>query len=540
MHDLLSDACIRARLTDRPGETALLSLPAIYAALMRDEITAFPALRPHQSHAWHMLLAQLGAVALHAAGGTAPPEDEEEWRSLLRGLTGDFPDDEPWRLVVPDPSRPAFLQPPAPEGLAAYRSRIETADELDPLVTSKNHDLKAARMRDAEPDDWLFALVGRQTMDGFMGAGNYGISRMNGGFASRVFLGFAPPGGMGAHLRRDIAMLLDSRQRIVDDPKFPAYRAAGGIALLWTLPWDGATSLALTDLDPLYIEVCRRIRLYEDGGRIAAHAAGSKVARIDAKNINGLTGDPWAPIVLDKSGGKALSLTHHGFAYYRLADLLFDAGKSVLPPAALYRPGEDTEQEWRLVARGLARGQGKTEGFHERFLPMSRAARRGLGIPAARHALGELSNRQIADIRLMGVGLRTAIAIVASGGKAPAEVSQDDRSRADPFSRALDQAADAHFFPALWERFDAREADDEAAGQAVRQGFIRALFREASRLLDRASDTVPCPAIRRHAARARAHRYFRSRLLSEFPFLAEREAGTSPEAEPPDDEHVAA
>ena len=40
----------------------------------------------------------------------------------------------------------------------------------------------------------------------------------------------------------------------------------GGAGLLWTMPWDGtpAEALLLNRLDPLYIEVCRRIRLLLD------------------------------------------------------------------------------------------------------------------------------------------------------------------------------------------------------------------------------------------------------------------------------------
>jgi CRISPR system Cascade subunit CasA len=44
----------------------------------------------------------------------------------------------------------------------------------------------------ATPEHWFYALLTLQTMQGFLGAGNYGISRMNGGFASRPSVGLAP------------------------------------------------------------------------------------------------------------------------------------------------------------------------------------------------------------------------------------------------------------------------------------------------------------------------------------------------------------
>ena len=60
------------------------------------------------------------------------------------------------------------------------------------LVTSKNHDLKSAVAVQAGVDDWIFALITLQTMEGFGGAGNYGISRMNGGLGSRPAFSLVP------------------------------------------------------------------------------------------------------------------------------------------------------------------------------------------------------------------------------------------------------------------------------------------------------------------------------------------------------------
>ena len=53
-----------------------------------------------------------------------------------------------------------------------------------------------------------------------------------------------------------------------------------GLALVWLKPWDGVTSLKPEQLDPYYVEICRRVRLIEDSGRIHALAAGSEAARI--------------------------------------------------------------------------------------------------------------------------------------------------------------------------------------------------------------------------------------------------------------------
>ena len=71
MHNLLSDPLIRVRLVD--GTSTMLSLPEVYEALAADGVAAFSALRPHQRHAWHAFLAQLGVIAVQRAGEAAPP-----------------------------------------------------------------------------------------------------------------------------------------------------------------------------------------------------------------------------------------------------------------------------------------------------------------------------------------------------------------------------------------------------------------------------------------------------------------------------------
>ena len=247
----------------QPGEPRLAaSLPEVQAALLADRVDAFPALRPHQRHAAHAFLVQLGAMALHRAGLEQPPADAAEWLELLRGLTPEWPGDEPWHLVVDDITKPAFMQPPArsPEREKDYKAIVATPDELDMLVTAKNHDLKSSIAAQANVDNWIFALVTLQTMEGYGGVGNHGIARMNGGLGNRPAFSLAPVGqNPGAHVRRDIIALLECRPELLDN--FPMID--GGIGLLWTLPWDGeAEEMLLADgLDPLFIEICRRIRL---------------------------------------------------------------------------------------------------------------------------------------------------------------------------------------------------------------------------------------------------------------------------------------
>lgn len=497
MFDLLTDHLIR--VDRRNGDRDTISLPEVYEALMADDVTGFPALRPHQRHAWHAFLAQLGTVALLEFGRDEPPHGAGQWHRLLAQLTGHFPDSQPWHLVVDDPTEPAFLQCPAPDGMAAFKKVKTAPDDLDLLVTAKNHDVKSSVAAHGEVDDWLFALINVQTMGGFGGAGNYGIARMNGGYSSRPCVGLAPAeGGPGAHLAHDIRRMMRGREEVVsrfDDKLY--FDPDAGLALLWLEPWDGVSSLRLDQLDPYFIEICRRIRLVWRDGCIVGLTATSKKPRIAAKHARGHLGDHWTPVAPD---GKALSISPVTFRYDRLAKLVLDRRAFEHSPAmAVDVAGGGS---WRLVARGVASGQGKTEGYHERSDIVLRPAvtRALMSSGTARVRLEDLSGDQIGEIDAVAKALRFAIAIAASGGKDASELDASDREKAYPYLRRFDATVDSHFFSALQQRFVASEDDRPA----VRREFGRLLIDRANALLGEAVESVPCAGMNRYRARARA------------------------------------
>ncbi len=504
MNSLLSEALITVRNKDGVRES--LSLPGIYAALAADRVLDFPALRPHQRHAWHAFLAQLATIALDAGGGPWTPEAPDDWAAALRALTSQYPNDEPWHLVVEDPAVPAFLQCAAPGGLGDYRRTISAPDDLDLLVTAKNHDVKQTVATANAPEDWAFALVDLQTMAGFLGAGNYGIARMNGGFSARPCVGLAPAdAGVGAHVLHDVARMRAERPAILERLA-PYYRPQGGTALLWLEPWDGNESMDLRTLDPYFIEICRRIRLRCRGGRLSALAAGSRKPRVAAKAAKGNLGDFWTPV--DVEDGKALSVSANGFTYRRLSELLFEPDKYRKPAAMVV--GDTPNKRWTLVARGVAGGQGRTDGYHERTdIAFSAGVARAFRREADRDRLAEIARAQIEEVAAVAAALRFAIATAASGGKAAADLGKADRAAAALYIRRLERAADARFFPALEARFLASE---DGTASAHRATFVRGLVTAARGLLVEAVETVPCPAIRRHRARAKAHSAFERNL----------------------------
>lgn len=517
MYNLLTQPLIRT------APHGALTLPGVIAALARDEVESFPALRPHQSPGWHMFLVQLAALALHEANRRDIPEEETAWAALLRGLTPDFTEDEPWRLVVADETQPAFLQPPVPEGVTLSKN-VPSADALDLLITSRNHDLKQAVARDAKPEDWVFALVSLQTGEGYGGAGNQGIARMNGGSSSRCLLALAPRSGSaddkamtprpGAWFRRDVRVLLETREAELNDYSHLEYRKTGGIKLVWLEPWPEEEQLHIKDLDIWFIEICRRIRLLPSGETLAAQKGTSKATRITAKHLNGVLGDPFAPV--HTTDNKSFTLGGGNFDYRKLTELILSGNWKrplLARPASFEREGETL----LLVAQALARGNSKTEGFKSRALPIDGKVSRALG--ARRVKLHELAQEQMQIIETFDKALCNALALIAAGGDRE-NVSKDHYAHARDARNRLDKEADAIFFEYLWKRFEAQEKGKEALQQEGKR-FTEVLFSKARRIFEAARPAIPCASIFRPRAEARAERVFFGEIKHNFPELFE-------------------
>ncbi len=500
-YSLLDEPLIRARLVDG-GHAMKYTLPGLFVALARDEVRDFPALRPHQRHPWHAFLVQLAAMALHHSKQTPPFTTEQEWKSALLALTPEHPDGAAWCLIASH-DRPAFMQAPVPGGdVSSWKNTLHAPDELDMLVTSKNHDLKAARMQQAMPDDWLMALISLQTQEGFLGAGNYGISRMNGGFASRPAIGAIPKGHWGKRWQRDVAALINHRDEIVESM---GLCNENGNGLLWLTKWNGENSLAFSSLDPFYIEFCRRIRLVQiaQPTHICAIATGSKAARVEAKERNGITGDAWIPI--DPAAGKALTITSDGFHYKLAAELLF--GNKYRPPVAQAIDASDGMDGIVILAQGVTRGQGKTEGYHERRIPIS---------PKVRNMLRQNQTDQLAKIageRVDAVGkmrgvLWTALAALFDQGADKDRFSDSAKDKAGVFSMAFEQAEDARFFDDLNAEIEASEPDQ------VRLQWLLAMADRAEAILKTAFVAGPQSGEQRYRARSAALSRFHGSLRS--------------------------
>ncbi|MDO4230861.1 MAG: type I-E CRISPR-associated protein Cse1/CasA [Lautropia sp.] len=477
------------------------SLPELLTALAADSVQDFPALRPHQRHPWFAFLVQLALIALQRAGKAEPWTHPAEWQQALRALTPDRsgqPADDAWCLVAPV-EMPAFLQPPVPEGSVSAWKILSAADELDMLVTSKNHDVKGARARRAQADDWIFALLSLQTQEGFLGKGNYGISRMNGGFASRPGVGIAAVGRWGRRWADDVARLLHERHEIARKMQLSL---EGGYALLWLLPWKGTDSLAFNRLDPFYIEVCRRVRLQlTEHGELFAKVVGTEVPRVEAKDRNGVTGDPWTPVETVKA--KALTLSAGGFDYQLMCELI--GGGKYTQGSAWRLDGWPQGEHLQVIAQTIVRGQGKTEGYHERCVPVSPKVRSLLRAKTGLNFsdIAQSRIKAIADVRGLLWG---CLVVLFSNGEIAA--SPEVKERASRFSNPFEKAEDQRFFDDL--ALECEVPAEQRAQQRLQWQID--LVGRAEGVLQDAFRAGPRSGSRRYKAQSAALSMFHGRL----------------------------
>jgi CRISPR system Cascade subunit CasA len=507
-YSLLDGSVISVRY--RNEESAVTNLPEIFSGLLGETIVSFEALQPHQQQAWFSFLVQLAAMAVARENDGEIPATPDHWRKLLKNLADGS--EAAWHLVVDDVSQPAFMQPPVPEGSlkkAKYSSDIHTPDELDMLVTSKNHDLKGNRILRPDPEHWLYALLTLQTMEGFLGRGNYGIIRMNGGFGNRPLVGLSPDKSWGKRFLRDVKVLLKSRAALLD------MYDQNGESLLWLPPWDGGKSsgIPIEKCDPFFIEICRRIRFNNKEGQIICLRTNTSASRIlAADDLNGRTEDPWTPV--EKKEVKALTLGESGFTYELIQQLLL--GEEYATPIALDFQQDEKDGAF-LICQALVRGQGKTDGLHRRVIPIppkvtvSLFSKKSAKELLAKRAKERISITYDAQRKI----LRPAISSLLSSGT-------DQRVEYDKVAtwiKRFDQEIDHRFFESLWSSV---ELEPE---EATRQ-WEEILLEEAEKIFKEAERSTPIAQLRRLRAVSKARSMFYGQTQKVFEYAGKQETLT--------------
>lgn len=516
MMNLLTDPVFRVRTPEGP---ATANLPELLALLGEDRIESLPGLQRHQEDAFHIFCCYLAGAVLVRQGETDPRQSAAFWLEGIRALTRQegCEDDSAWTLIVEDPTKPAFMQPPASCNEVFehdYKAEATAPDAFDILVTSKNHDIKKSRGMSDDSEAWLFALISLQTTVGLLGRGsgggmNRGIGRMNSGYGSRPRIGWIPGTRSGAQFARDVSALLDHREALLQPP-YP-YVSTGKV-LLWIQPWDGKQSLALSSLDPFFIEIARRVRLRIALGGMQAFSSGSAVNLIAADELKGNLGDPWIPITQRTNG--ALTVPESGLTPELLRNLIFGDGYS---PAAMQRIDQSTASGC-FSASVLVRGQGKTDGFHSAALRIPQAPRLALfGGGHARDRLATLSKKGIdATATVQYKALRPALFSLFEGG--PESIVLDKTEVAhwvDQVATPFVTAWNPRYFDWLWTTVNI--SDDT---EALRPWFNE-LRRLAQETLDRAAERAPQRHGRSYRAKTKAQGIFFGSLKKNFPHFME-------------------
>lgn len=514
--NLLTDPVFRVRT---PDGTNGVSLPELLTLLGEDRVESLPGLQRHQEDAFHIFCCYLAGAVLTRSGESSPNQTAEFWREGIRKLTQQegCDDDSAWTLVVDDPTKPAFMQSPTPSSelfARDYKPDALTPDALDVLVTSKNHDVKKSRAADGSPEAWLFALISLQTAAGLLGKGsgggmNRGIGRMNSGYGSRPRVGWQPNTRTGTQFQRDTSVLLATRDDLLQPPYL---YSKNGKALLWICPWDGSGSLALSSLDPFFIEIARRIRLRVEGEGIQAYTSGSAVNFIAGDQLAGNLGDPWIPITQKTNG--ALTVPDSGLTPELLRNLIFGDGYT---PAAMQRADSSATGGW-FAASVLVRGQGRTDGFHSATIRVPERSRVALfGGGAARDRIALLSKKGIdAASSIHYRALVPAIFSLMEGG--PESIALDKAEIKKWVGHATAPFVlnwNPRYFDWLWSTVDI--PDDV---EALRPWFEE-LRRLAQESLTHAAEHAPQRHGRSYRAKTKAQGMFFGSLKKNFPQFME-------------------
>jgi CRISPR system Cascade subunit CasA len=256
------------------------------------------------------------------------------------------------------------------------------------------------------------------------------------------------------------------------------------------------------------------VRITRDERGLTVSMTSTKVPRLEAKAFLGHVGDLWTPV--DRERGTALTLPGTGLPYARLSQILFE--EDWIRPAGLQVRAEDGDEPL-AIARALVRGQGKTEGLHERVVRVPKKARPRIATSEGRATLGKLAKDRVELARALRLKvLKPALCAYLQGG---ADDLRFDDDRADSHLDAVDDAVDTEFFPRLFEDVDLDSAE-------ASRSFETWLFQLGRDALERAFDSLPTAAARRERAIASAEARFFGGVRKNLP-NADRPSPARPE-----------
>jgi CRISPR system Cascade subunit CasA len=228
------------------------------------------------------------------------------------------------------------------------------------------------------------------------------------------------------------------------------------------------------------------------------------VPRLSPKSdvLKGNVGDPWIPLT---SEGEAANVSATGWNYDRLRQILLEDGYTWAP--CQHHRDDDPKELW-FYAVGLARGQGKTDGFHERWIPIPPSVSGRLFAPESRRELGEVAQERVKRAgEARKVLHRALVILLASAPENPDFRDYSDRRWLDRFETHVDTV----FFDALWDDADKTKDQQKASWDRTLRRIIE------DRIWPEAEAEAPVADARRERAQARAWMVLRGGLKKAIP-----------------------
>jgi CRISPR system Cascade subunit CasA len=289
--------------------------------------------------------------------------------------------------------------------------------------------------------------------------------------------------------------------------------------LLWILFWNGDKddSIQVYECDPLFIEICRRIRLKKILHQINCLNATTKSPRIFMPDeLKGRIYDPWMPIKSNDT--KVLTVGKNGFTYKLIQEILL--GESFIKPKTLEFQSNERKGVY-MISQTIARGGRKTEtnGLHRRFVNISpKISSIFLGDKILKNKLAKRSSERVAlasntQKKILFPALSE---LIKSGSKQKVDYKYL-ANKIDPWINRFDQEIDRRFFESLWASVELDQVESKREWEEI-------LLEEAEKIYNEAERSIPIAQIRRLRAVSNARYRFYKQVKTEFEYAGKKTA----------------
>lgn len=493
--------------------TDVVSLSKLLALLMTtDNVVRIQNITmPQRGPVWRFLV-RCGTKYCQQMPGSVPVpgmDTEMAAESIAQVLTHLADGPAAWLLYNPVNAEPAFLQPPIGRGsLEAAKYTSMSPSVLALTLGGKAHEEKPEAIRHLSADQLAFSLITHQT----------GVIYTKGNYASQLagsatgkgsgtpYVGVALPGGTGSTFRHDVHTMLSGWTEVASE-----LMMRGKTWALWTLPWDGESSLGSEQLDPAFIPIARLIRVGpsdQEGFYSTIWTKPTKKSRVvDHTQGSGL-GDPFLPLVPNpKQPGarKARGTMETGYRFDEVVRIAFGASNQTSPsPSLASLHLAQCAGDVTLRFEGIAFDQGKTRGFHHREVHIPVENLRDIENP---ERISTLHSEFLGIVKSSQAALRICANILLRG---TSRARRGDDRRLSRGADLLQRIVDDHYIDQLLSAASAQRIKPDAGHSTAWALQVKAWA--VDEIFPRLLEELPIPVSRRLERIVKAEAVLRSML----------------------------